>query len=434
MIAADRATTPRREMLCKTLIYGIFTLFILLWHLPLPLYGDDAYLLPLVGVRSIPEHFTTLYNTNGKIFTDFLAFLFYHLPYPVWKLFNTGMFLAIAILFVKLFTKNTPVHVLWVCMLIACFPLRYLGTAGYIATCANYLYPLAGILFIALQLKQLCRGKVHPLLQLACFPVTVYVLNQDQAACVLLGGVLLFLVYVWFERPEERYLERWIAGYFVFALICYVVLFTLPGHINRMKDPLEMELYLPEYKDWNLFKKLLCGFTSTVANLFFHHVPITVLFFFLLFLSCTEKTVLWQRIVAAVPLVLVLVLSLLDDGLFLFYRNEMPDLKAFPDPGGIVALAISCICLACTVVTIWCRFRWHRRWYLLGLLLLGGGSRVMMGLSPTVYASQHRTFTYLLFCLLGCCVLLLREVEKLEKKPLLLTGYAVVICTLLKQL
>ena len=69
-----------KSTVCKALIYGFFTVFMLLQHLWLPMYGDDAYLLPLVGVRSIPEHFAELYRYNGNIFTDFTAFLFYHFP------------------------------------------------------------------------------------------------------------------------------------------------------------------------------------------------------------------------------------------------------------------------------------------------------------------------------------------------------------------
>ena len=113
-----RLNQTSADRLRQTGIYGLFAIYMLLMHLPLPYCGDDAYLLPLVGVRGFWEHFTTLYHYNGKIFTDFSAFLFYHLPYGVWKVFNTASFVLAAVLLCRIFTKNRPRDGLITCALV----------------------------------------------------------------------------------------------------------------------------------------------------------------------------------------------------------------------------------------------------------------------------------------------------------------------------
>lgn len=405
----------RKSTLCKAVIYGFFTLFMLLQHLWLPMCGDDAYLLPLVGARSIPEHFVELFHYNGKIFTDFSAFLFYHLPYVVWKVFNTGIFLAMALLLTQLFTQKTTADVLAVCALVAIFPLGYLGTAGYIATCANYLYPLCGLLFIAWQLQRLLQQKEHWAWQFLSLPVMAYVLNQDQAACILVGGLLLSLIACFLQR-RSKYAAGWIAGYFLVALAGYIILFCLPGHINRMTDTLEMELYLPEYANWSLWKKLYHGYTSTVANVFFHHSTMTVLLFFVLFLLCQKRGNILSRILSALPLGGFLCLKLLGKEALVDFPANMPELYAISSPAGLIGFVFCTLCLVCLVISLCGCVRQENRYLLLGLLILGAGSRLLMGMSPTLYASSYRTFTYLLFSLIACCLVLLREMKETSLK------------------
>lgn len=420
----------RKNAVCKAVIYGFFTLFMLLQHLWLPMCGDDAYLLPLVGIRSIPEHLAELYRYNGKIFTDFTAFLFFHLPYVVWKVFNTGVFLAVALLLAQLFTQNTAADVLTVCALVSVFPLAYLGTAGYIATCANYLYPLCGLLFIAWQLKRLLQNKAHWAWQLLSLPVMAYVLNQDQAACILVGGLLLALIASLLQHRSKQ-ATGWIAGYFLVALAGYIVLFCLPGHINRMTDTLEMELYLPEYANWSLWKKLYHGYTSTVANVFFHYNTVTILLYSLLFLLSQKQGNLLSRIVSALPLGGFLCLKLLREEMLVDFSANIPELYAISSLAGLSGFAFCAFCLVCLVISLWGCVQQENRYLLLGLLILGGGSRLLMGMSPTLYASSYRTFTYLLFSLIACCLVLLREMKEVSLKSTYPAAVAGILLALL---
>ena len=438
MIRENRLPPHKKTRFIAAAIYACFGVYMFLCHLPLPIQGDDAsYFATIIGNRGFLEHLKILYHFNGKIFTDYLAFFFYHAPYLVFKTCNTGMFVLVAWMLTHLFTDKTPQSVLLTCALVMIFPLWYLGTAGYIATSTNYLYPLAGLLLIACQLKALCKGqKLPPYRHFLLLPVMAYLLNQDQAACILVGGLLLLLLYVSFLSPKGKKIIGWVAAYFSVALVGYVLMFLLPGHLNRMSDPTEMKLYLPEFADWSIPKKIYRGFTSTFAHIFFDDSALSVLFFFILFLIAQEKGNFWCRIISILPLCGFLLAHMLGKERFVhfnYFYNVLAELKPLSSLGGLIGLGFSIVCLFSAVFTICKACSPSNRWLLLSLLILGGGSRVIMGFSPTIYASAQRTFTYLMFALSAGCLVLLQELKNIQANTLYYAGAAGMIMTLLQK-
>ncbi len=438
MIRENRLASQKKAWLTVTAIYACFAVYMLLSHLPLPIQGDDAsYFATIIGNRGFLEHFKILYHFNGKIFTDYLAFFFYHAPYLVFKVCNTGVFVLVALMLTHLFTDKTPQAALLTCGLVMVFPLWYLGTAGYIATSTNYLYPLAGLLLIACQMKVFCTGQKVPLYRhFLLLPVMAYLLNQDQAACILVGGLLLLLLYVSFLSPKSKQIIGCVATYFFVALAGYIVMFLLPGHLNRMSDPTEMELYLPEFATWSIPKKIYRGFTSTFAHIFFDDTTIPVLFFFMLFLLAQEKGNLWCRIISTLPLCGFLLVHLLGKDRFVhfnYFYHILAELKPLSSLGGLAGLIFSCFCLFSAIFTICKVCSANTRWLLLSLLILGGGSRIVMGFSATIYASAQRTFTYLMFALIAGCLALLQELKDNRANAIYYAGAAGIVMALLQK-
>lgn len=422
----------RANTVSKFLIYAVFAAMVLALHLPLPYYGDDESLIYLTGMRSIPEQFVVLFHYNGKIFTDLFAFVLCHLPYLVWKIFNTGVFVLCAAMLVRLFATDSVSDVAAACALVLLFPFYYLGTAGWISTCANYLYPFAGLLFIALQMKSICYRNCRKTLRLLLMvPVMAYVLNQDQAAMILVGGLFLFLLYVWKIRPHSKAVVVTVAGCFLVALVGYVVMFCLPGHLNRIHDPLEMELYLPDYANWSIWKKLYRGYTSTVANMFFYDAEVLVLFTFLLFLCTYQQASLLQKCIAAFPLAGFAGIYLLGKNAFMHTPYGMPELYSLSTLAGVAGVLLTGLSLLCIVSTICTGIRSRNKWFLLGLLILGAGSRLMMCFSATLYASSYRTYTYLVFALIAGCILLLKEYAEAKRCDLRQTSVCCILLVLL---
>lgn len=399
------------------LIYILFSAAVFCMHLPMAYFNDDLSFLRSMESTSLPGYLLSRFYENGKILTDGLAGVFLQLPMMVWKVFDTVVYLLIAVLIVRNFTEGTWQDTLTVCLLLWLFPFWYLSTAGWIATTANYLYPVLCLLTVIDLLRGMRSGKrIRVWEYLLGGLAIVYAANQDQAAAILIGGLLLYLCYAVFTKADKKSIFR-IAAVLLFSLASYLILFFLPGHINRMSDTAEMERWLPEYANWSLLTKLYHGYTSTVACLFFHDVKLFDLFCLLLFLLSVSTPGVIPKIAGGVPLGAILVIHLMGKDKFVIYPSYaggMPEL--LPLSCGwkaAVVLLLTLLVIGCGVFTICkCVKDRSKKWLLLLLLVLSAGSREMMCLSATLYASHARTFTYLVYGLLLCDLIILNELRQ----------------------
>ena len=418
----------------KFVIYAVFTIGILCMHFPMEYFNDDAGVISSIETMNLLEFFVSRFYSNGKILTDVFANLFYRLPMLVWKFFDTAVYLALAYLIVHTFTEDTWQDVLTVCLLIGLFPFWYMSTAGWVATTTNYLYPLFCLIIVCSFIKRIKIGRhigVAEYILVGC--AVVYATNQDQAAVILVGGLLLYLIYSIVFGADKRII-RCVTACFCFSLFSYGVMFMLPGHLNRMDSTAEMIRWLPEYENWSLFKKFYKGYTSTAANLFFNDVKLFDLFCFLLLLLSVRNEKYTNRIIGCIPFLSVLGIHLIGADRFVVYppyTGGMPELPGFGSGWtGIAVLMLTVVVVFSVFYTVFsCTTDQNSKWMLLMLLFLACGSRLMMGLSATIYASHARTFTYFIYALIICNLIIFKELKKRDNSWLI--GIGAVIAMLL---
>lgn len=425
----------KREDRCRRLCYGVFCVLVFLTHLPWKIIHDDIIFREWMREDSIAELFYHFYTFNGKILTDLFACILTAMPFVLWKLMNALVFTGIAALIVCIFTDNTPRDVAAVCLLMLLFPYgQYLGTAGYICVSTNYIYTTLCLLLLMLPLKRLARGQQ---LQLwwypAALPLMAYAANQEQGSACLVGLFAVFFLWLLVSKAPRK---QWLAALVLLgmAVCCFAFMFFLPGRQARMERPTEMELYLPEFAHWSFAKKVYRGYSSTVAHILFGGVDILAVFCLLLLITAVSRGNKWDIAIAAIPAGILTLIHLIgSDWLVYKVYVHMTDLHSlssgFP---GILALGVSLLMLGCIVVSVWrAAESAANRGIMLGALLIGGGSRLMMGFSATIYASAERTFTYLVFCLTLCCVILLGQLRKHDDRTCWKAGMAAVVMSLL---
>ena len=67
----------------------------------------------------------------------------------------------------------------------------------------------------------------------------------------------------------------------------------------------------------------------------------------------------------------------------------------------------------------------------ISMLVIGAASREMMGFTPTIYASDFRTFTMFFFCIIIAILCVLKElIRKKEDKGTLAVAIAALMCWL----
>ena len=85
------------------------------------LLSDDAVVAPTITSQTLWGNFIQRWTYNGRIFTDVLANIFYRIPIYVWKAFDVCIYALIALILSKIYTQNSWIDVLTVCVLILMF-------------------------------------------------------------------------------------------------------------------------------------------------------------------------------------------------------------------------------------------------------------------------------------------------------------------------
>lgn len=423
------------EKSAKFFIYLAYAIFFFWRHYSLTYVGDDLIMGPGVDTYTLWENFVWHWGYNGRIVTDVFANVWYRIPMMCWKLFDTGVYVVLAMLISRIFTKNRWYHVLIVCGLILIFPFIYMESAGYIATSANYLYPIVGV-FVILRFFTyiLEQEKVPKYMYLAVALSIIYITNQDQTAVALLAGLVIYLIYCIVTKAEAR-LRKNVIGVLVSSLVMYILYFLLPGHLGRMTGDSteEMDIWFPEYIEWSFLDKVFHGYTSTVANVFFNDVLLFTLFAALLLIISLRQKEAYKIIIGAIPFVGVALCHFMDKNQFIytFPRSyglpELVPIEVFPFP-----FVLSVVMLVCIFAAVWLNVeKMENKLFLTLLLVLAAGTREMMGFTATIYASSYRTFTFFLYAILICCLILLRELEEdTEHKHLWYMGIGTIIALL----
>lgn len=404
----------KNEKTLRYIVYAIFAFLFFCKHYDLVYVGDDLIMGPGVDTYTLWDNLVWHWDYNGRIITDVFANIWYRIPMMCWKIFDTALYVVAAMLISRVFTKNRLHDLLIVCGLLLLFPFNYMESAGYIATSANYFYPVLGIFVITRHIKYVLENEKVPVpMYFASAISIIYFTNHDQTAVGLLGCMVCYLVYCVVTKADKRLIQH-VSGLLGSSAVIYGLSFLIPGHMGRTDTANELETWFPEYVEWNFADKVYHGYTSTVANLFYNNVLLFVLFAILLFMISLKSKSFVKIIVAAIPIGGILLCNSWGSQRFIYYFERsigMPELlplEVFP-----LAFILSIFILISIFYTIWnCVDKLEDRLMLTMLLVMAAGTREMMGFTFTIYASSYRTFTFFLYALIICSLILLRQLEE----------------------
>ncbi|MFQ7264070.1 MAG: DUF6056 family protein [Lachnospiraceae bacterium] len=431
----------KRTKVYKTSIYAIFLIFILFIHLHMSYISDDQVNIAQFGSLSWKELVSHYWITNGRIFTDVLANLLYKIPMVVWKGLDSLIWVCMLSLIVRLFTKGTVLETFISAVILLTFPFHYLNSAGYIATSTNYTYTVFAILLAVYAAKSGREDRNMIAVLLGGFPV-VYACGHDQSAVVFLSISTIMLIYslvgrLVYKQENKIQIFSWLY-YLVIGGMAYLIYFLSPGHSVRAGQ-YGGTFDIPGFENWTIFDKLYNGFTSTSADLIFRWVGVFFLFCVLIFTLAILHSGWLVKLLAGIPLIFeVLQIVTGYDHFTYSYENMFAMSNLIPWnldllEGGL-AIIISFVIYGCIFWSIWLLFEDKKiRWTMIFLLLLGGGSRVMMGFASTLYGSSFRTFTILIFMLIICCVLTAKEIfnqqNRMANGAVLASSVWIMLCT-----
>ena len=405
--------------------YIAYTVIISIIHIPMSYISDDAVKISNNINLSVVELAKMYWNNaySGRYFIDTLGDVLFKIPINLWKAFDILVYLLIVVFLNVIFDvsdKNKPL----VCGLMLLFPVSLMQSAGYISTSVNYLYPVLCILIVAWSCKNIIlSGKSMLLLLLLVIPI-LYLTNSDQAAVMLIAlcvAIIIMLLMNYKMINKSIYTRAIITMPIVLTegVLGYLIYWIAPGHRSRATLTGGSWSY-PGFENWNLFTKIYRGYSSTVANVMMQYVGVYVFLTFLLFVLCIAKEkALYKKIIISVPFFFSIFELVTKYKYFVYSGDNMYGLydMYLVSEGkkyGLVLMG-SIFIVGCLIYGV-CELVDNTNLKIMTILifLFGCGTRLIMGLSNTLFGSGTRTFTMMIFSLIVCTIILLKELDKLD--------------------
>jgi len=416
-----------RDKNVKIVIYILFFAAILYLHKNMIYISDDDIFRHYLEKMSLADCLKmTFFDSTGKFFTDTAGAILTSIPMWSWKIFDSAIYIIIVKLFMYLLVdEDNAVNLTIVCSVVIMYPFTYLGSAGYIVTSTNYVYTTVCILVAMVPLKTLVKVGRAPVWQcLLGIAATMYASNQEQAAVILISGLTLIIVggmskLTFWQNTDLKKCNKFAMLEWGFGIVIFLITMLSPAHIKRTAS-ITGPFTVPGYADWTVGEKLYRGYTATVANIFFQPIALYGLLCFLLFVLSIYIVSKFTKIIAVFPLaieILMLVGAFHSFIVIYDYACNLPDIKKCTDSiwNGL-PIVLSIIVWVSIIIVLYNCFQDKRKAIgIISILLLGAGSREMMGFSATLFGSSYRTFTYMLYGIMAVCILLFQE---LWKKPL----------------
>lgn len=384
-----------------------------LYHLKIgAISGDDPFFAAATDDKTMWQFLSERYQTwTSRIVIDFLVVsLVDHLI--VWKILDIIVFSSMPVLFAKILGDTKLVR--WCsAAAILLYPFHDVGSAGWVTTTINYLWPIWGILLVGVLVKKvLCQEKILWYEIAAGVIGCILASSHEQAAVVLF--IILLLAGIWLVR--KHCLK--VPVYYLMLLInmaSLIFILTCPGNGNRNAVG---TVDMPEFANYTLFDKAYLGLLS-IERVFIANVDI-VFFMVVLLLAVLVyiKTSDYKKtLISSLP-----VLILLGQSVIKTAYPELNGLFVVPEQVtvwsyGELSAWIPMVYLAVTVASILAALFWlleNMQEYISAVLLLGCGfaAGLVIGFTATIYVSGDRVYITLYFILLFICVYCIRKMEK----------------------
>ena len=402
--------TPNIVYIAYSVVFAIVLAFI-------KIAGDDAALFESSGNTIIDwgkwaySHYETW---SSRQIINFIWAAVLHMGKFVWMLYMAAsMFIFLKALELLCDLKAKPKSIVFMLAIASLFPFSILTTAGWIATSTTYFGPIACGLMCLVPAMNAFKGKegkekILPFIFYAL--CLIYGANEEQMMVVILAAYTLVTGYLLLKK-----IFNWqIIVLFILSVASFVYTMTCPGNFNRGESEY---FWFPSYDMLDLIDKSELGISTTLQWLFIDS-PILFVFELGILDFCVWKKYKEPiyRIISGFPFVFILSFGPLKNLLsicFPFAGNLLSPFNHYGafsagDPAWMLSalrFAILLFVCLCIIATVYLLSNNLKDFYIdLFLILFGTASRVMMGFSPTVYASSSRTFASFIFCLVAVVV------------------------------
>lgn len=378
--------------------------------------GDDAAVW--AGSGSTPKNwfdwvYSAYYTWSSRVIINYVWAAVLHSGRLAWMIYmGVSMFVMLKAFELLFFTDDSKINSAYAVCIMLLFPFHFLTTAGWIATSATYFGPLAFGMVCLVPIRHALENKKEKILPFAFYCISlIYAGNEEQMIIIILAAYTASVVYLSLKKK----LNWQIITLFVLSVLSLIFIATCPGNQNR--SVVEQGRFYPTYDMLDIIDKADIGLSTTMKwllidnNMFF-------IFTLIIMTWCIWKKYndIVFRFVSIIPPVAVLSFGLFKNilNMILPYAeiisSDVDFYGAFTTANngsgkGVIQFAFFLMILFCIVAELMLLNR-KVEGFVADMVLIAAGtaSRVMMGFSPTVYASGPRTLTPFIICIIAVSV------------------------------
>lgn len=392
-------------------------------------YGDDQFFNHFTKTMNLAEFMTFRYNQwTSRVIIEIALYTVtrYHI---VFRILNPLVFALLAYSLYRIIPgKKATYTTALIVLLILFIPVEIYFSAGILTTNVHYLWMVTLGAFSLIPLR-----KIHSQENIAWYeyfyfmPALIYATNNEQMAIAIMSFYgLVFLNAIW-KKKIHPYLPVVLA----ITFLNMVAMLLSPGNFAR--EAAEVKNWNPAFPSYTLLDKVEVGFGATM-----HHFILNSSLLFLTLAILVAMGIFYKyketglRIMASIPVGVVLMLGFLGKfllvlqalgegaGLRTVFRVVKENTVAFrafdpTDLSTIIPLLLVLLVLGTLLYSIHKLFEdpW-KSWEIFMVLGVGLMTRLLMGFSPTIFASGVRTFYILYLCMIYVTAVIFQEVSTLH--------------------
>lgn len=398
--------------------YFLFASIYFVYHLFTKInVGDDIeYFCKILDQYSVGDYLSMRYHIwTSRLVIETAIIYLTHINAWVWKLLDIGCFLLVYYCFSYFFDfKNIKFKNWLIFALVILYSFTDMSSAGWIATTLNYIWPFSFGLYILTAIKKYKNNiKIKWYEYILYTLATVYAANEEQMNVVLFCALLMCGIYFGVNKKPAVFL--WFLEAITIAELIFIL--TCPGNAARAVAEVH---WMPDYPMLSLVDKVYLAFAETVNVFLQSNNYIFIIFCSILCFCMFLKTKnIWHRFVAAIPVCIILVHSFLgispgSGRLGIFADRAVAiDASNYFNLSLYVPIIIYILLIACIMLSIFVLYDLTLD-FLINIIVLGIGlaTRIIMGFSPTLYASSNRTFIYLYMAFIFCTIFMVYKFEE----------------------
>lgn len=404
--------------------FVMFFLVILFIHQFFDFFNDDIFFRNVLDNYTFYEYLKFRYNNwTSRILIESILIILSRNIY-LWRFLNSLIVCLLVYSIEKVFINTgKKSNFFLISLLVLLYPFYQMAEAGFAATTINYLWPLTFLIFSFVPLRYIYDSKKVSKKMLFIYLLSfIFACNQEQAVCI--GFIVAIISFIYFVKEKKR------KFYSLLLLIisCFSLGFIILCPGNNIRSAVEIVNCYPDYINANLLDKIYLGIVSSCSVIISNFLIIWLFSFIILIVVLLKKS---EKIIKMLSWVQFIIITLISAyrvyivlncnsfieaytyGIFGYY-TELGNVFNF----SIMNFLVLGFCLGMVIIYLILLYSLFNKNFIfvMLILLIGCFSRLMMGFSPTIFASGTRTMIFLYFSLLIIILLLFVKYNNLLSK------------------